>query len=210
MQKQKLSGAPVTMHKQGQKTDSAVLQEIQNHSGTTISEIAQTLHWSNGKVDGSINRLLASNTITVKHYLQRGQLLKKVYPKNHETKPKKEIEIPINIIDPNFWGNSVLVYALSRSTIGVAPKEVEEWNEKALFKDDVVTKRKEGKIVVKIPEKLEVFYQTGNSEISVAAVGNLVLVTFESILPINAPSTASETEPLISADFAGKKKMAAC
>ena len=80
----RLSGAPIVMHKKGQSTDAAVLEQIINEPGITISEIAQNLACTNGKVDGSVNRLTAEGKASIKHNLKRGMLIKTVYPKDCE------------------------------------------------------------------------------------------------------------------------------
>jgi predicted transcriptional regulator len=55
----RLSGAPVVMHKKGRSTDAVVLEEIIKKPGIAIAEIAENLEWTNGKIDGSVNRLVA-------------------------------------------------------------------------------------------------------------------------------------------------------
>jgi hypothetical protein len=197
----KLSGAPTTMHKQGQITDSIVLKEIMKKPGVTVSEIAETLRWSNGKTDGSINRLLLNKKIIIKHYLQRGMLLKRVYPENYLSRPKNIVELPTKIIDQKLWNKSAFVYALSRSTIGFAPEEIEEWNEKALFKDHVDFQKNKDNIQVMIPNNLEMFYQLENSDMSISTIGNLALVTVESVLPVSLPPAYPEQRPIARLEF---------
>lgn len=192
----KLSGAPVVMHKKGQITDSIVLREIMEKPGMTVSEIAEKLHWSNGRTDGSINRLILTKKIAVKHYLQRGTLKKRAYPENYKATPKNVVDLPVKIIDQKLWNKSAFVYALSRSTLGFAPKEIEEWNKKALFKDHISFQKNRDNIHIKIPENLETFYQLENSDMSLSTIGSLALVTVESVLPVSLPPTHPEQSPI--------------
>lgn len=184
--KRKMSGAPVAMHIKGELTDSAVLQEVMKRPGSSISEIAERLGWTNGRVDGSVNRLVLKKKVTVKHCVKRGILVKKVYPSEYFKAPEV-IEIPKEMVSYSSWENSAVVYALSRSTIGVSHKEIAEWNKKALFKEAVPIEADDEKIILKLPEKFTDFYQLSNSDISLSAVGNCVLISVESILPVKLP-----------------------
>lgn len=188
----RLFGAPIAMRKRGEITDSIVLEEIMRKPGATISEVAEALGWSNGKVDGSVNRLLSRGKVSVKHFLQRGMLVKRVYPSEYPVKPHNVLEIPKKIVDYSQWKDTARVYALSRSIIGIAPKEVDEWESKSIFKDYANLQKNEGSIVFALPERFSDFYQLENSEISLSIVGNLVLATVESVLPVKLPPTYPE------------------
>lgn len=183
----KVSGAPVTMRKLGEATDAAVLKIAAKNPGITVFEIAQILGWSNGKVDGSINRLLQNSKVTVKHQLQRGMLLKKIYLPSFSAKPSNIIKIPNELLDCSSWTKPAYVYALSRSTLGISSEENEEWKAKALLAKSANVKNVEGGAIVTLPEQLADFYQLGNSETILSAVGNIVLVTIETVLPVNLP-----------------------
>jgi hypothetical protein len=169
-----------------------VLEKIMKKPGVTVSEIAESLGWSNGKVDGSVNRLLSKGKVLVKHYLQRGMLVKRVYPSEYPVKPRDTLEIPEKMVDRSLWRDVAVVYALSRSTIGIAPKEVEEWERKAFFKDCADIKREKENIIVALPGRFYDFYQLENSEMSLSIVGNFVLATVESVLPVTLPPTYPE------------------
>ncbi len=197
----RLSGAPITMHKRGQITDSFIIKVVNEKPGVTVSEIAELLNWSNGKTDGSINRLLSKKKITIKHYLKRGMLVKKVYPINHVEKPKNVIEVSLKTIDAAVWEKSVFVYALSRSTIGLSPTEISEWDEKALFKECVNFTKNKDSINIRLPDKIEMFYQLENSDVSLSTIGNLVLITIESVLPVNLPPKNSEEHSINNLGF---------
>lgn len=71
-----------------------------------------------------------------------------------------------------------------RSTIGIAPHEVGEWGLKAFSAEHVSVEKRPKGVTLKLPEKLAGFYQLDNSEISLSAVGDLVFVTVETVLPV--------------------------
>ena len=180
------------MHKKGRSTDAAVLEEIMKKSGIAIAEIAENLEWTNGKVDGSVNRLVAEGKASVKHNLKRGMLVKTVYPTDFDKKQDNLVQIPAELVNCDLWREKAFVYALSRSTIGISPHEVGEWSVKAFSAEYVsVEKRLEG-VTLKLPERLAEFYQLDNSEISFSAVGDLVFVTVETVLPVKFPPQSAE------------------
>lgn len=187
MKENRLYGAPVAMHQKGETTDTAILGEITKKPGITVSEIAKNLAWSNGKVDGSVNRLALEGRAKIKHCLKRGVLVKMVYPAEFARRPRNLIEIPREMVDYDLWKENVVVYSLSRSTIGIARQEVPEWDERAFTKQKVPIEKNGGSIILKMPRKLSSFYQFDNSEIGLSTIGDFVLVTVESILPVKLP-----------------------
>ena len=189
MKKSRLHGAPIVMHQKGETTDAAILGEVIKKPGITVSEIVRNLEWSNGKIDGGVNRLVSEEKVKVKHCLKRGMLVKMVYPADFDRKPRNLIEIPREMIDYDLWKENAVLYSLSRSTIGIARREVQEWTEKAFSKQTVPIEKNGGSVILKIPRKLSSFYQFDNSEIGLSAVGDFVLVTVESILPVRLPVT---------------------
>jgi hypothetical protein len=175
------------MHVKGELTDSIVLEEIVKKPGLTVSEIADRLALTNGKVDGSVNRLVLKGKASVKHCLRRGMLVKMVFPSEYSAKAPEVVEIPKGMVDDEVWQDSAIVYALSRSTIGISHKEIAEWDEEAFFKGRVSIEASDENIVLKLPDKFARFYQLENSDISLSTIGNCVLVSVESILPVKLP-----------------------
>jgi hypothetical protein len=192
MKENTIFGAPITMHRQGKLTDAIILEEILKKPGITISEIAHNLGWTNGKVDGSVNRLVSEGKISVKHCLKRGMLVKMTYPAELPRIPRNVIEITKEMIDYDSWKEKAIVYSLSRSTVGIARREVKEWNDRALFKESISLKKNGESIIIKLPEKLSDFYQLDNSDISLSTIEDLILVTIESILPVKLPAEYPE------------------
>lgn len=186
-----LSGAPITMRKLGKSTDATILKKIIGCPGITVSTIAEVLKWSNGRVDGSINRLILGDLVEVKHLLQRGMLVKKIYPKDYSAKPQNIVEIPKEMMDTPL-GKFMFVYALSRSTIGMSPEENEEWDGSALSREKVNISKEHNSISITLSERLSNFYQLENSEKSLSTVGNIAMVTVETVLPVRLPATYPE------------------
>jgi hypothetical protein len=187
-----LSGAPIVMHKKGRLTDVAVLKEIMIKPGIAIAEIAENLEWTNGKVDGSVNRLIVEGKASVKHNLKKGMLVKTVYPVDFDKKQNNIVRIPTELVSCDLWREKAFVYALSRSTIGVAPHEVGEWGVKAFSVDCVSVEKRFEVVILKLPERLAGFYQLENSEISLSAVGDLVFITVETVLPVKFTAQSVE------------------
>lgn len=192
MKENRIFGAPITMHRQGELTDAIILEEIMRKPGITVSELAHSLGWTNGKVDGSVNRLASEGKISVKHCLKRGMLVKMTYLAELPRIPRNVIEIPKEMIDYDSWKEKAVVYSLSRSTVGIARREVEEWDDRALFKGSVSLKKNGESAIVELPEKLSNFYQLDNSDMSLSTIGDLVLVTIESVLPVRLPAEYPE------------------
>lgn len=185
------------MHKKGQSTDAAVLEQVMTKPGITISEIAQTLSCTNGKVDGSVNRLTVEGKVSIKHNLKKGMLIKTVYPSDFEKRAANQIEIPREMANLDLWKEKAFVYALSRSTIGIAHQEINEWSAKAFLKETTAIRKSSENIVLKIPERLADFYQLANSEISLSVIGDFIFVTVESILPVKVSASRSEEKHAI-------------
>jgi predicted transcriptional regulator len=184
----KLTGAPVAMRNKGLETDDLVLQIILEKSGSTVHEIADYLGWTNGKVDGSINRLLRKGKVRVEHVIRRRTLIKKVYPAEKKTRPPEVIEIPKEEIAEDIWKDEVYLYSLSRSSIAISAAKSDEWEERAFWKGSVKVEEENGKLLVQLPEKLASFYRLENSEISLSTNDDFALVTVEStIVPVQLP-----------------------
>ena len=183
-------GAPVIMQQRGRRTDTIVIHRILQKPGSTVHEIAEDLGWTNGRVDGSVNRLLKERKIRVQHCIRRGTLVKKVYPMEEEVRTPNTIEIPKEMIAEGMWKDRVRIYSLSRSSIAISATEVEEWEKKAFWKGDIPVKEDDKKLIVKLPDHLSDFYRLENSETSLSTSDEFALVTVEStIVPVELPPT---------------------
>jgi len=183
-----VAGAPLAMRKRGEKTDALVLREVELRPGSTVHDIAVRLDWTNGRVDGSVNRLISQGKVKVRHIFRKGTLVKEVYPKEHIPKPRDVVKIPRNMIDDDMWNERVEVYALSRSTIGISPRRVEEWDKRAFRREQISIRKSAEALEIKLPSSISDFYQLDNSETSLSTTGDLALVTIESTtLPVALP-----------------------
>lgn len=183
-------GAPTVMRQRGIDTDYVVMQRILEKSGSTVHEIARDLGWTNGRVDGSVNRLLKEGKIKVQHCIRRGMLVKKMYPAEKEARGPNVVEISKEMIDEGLWKDTVRVYALSRSSIAISTTKIEEWEKKAFWKGDIRIEDCEKELIVKLPDHLSDFYRLENSETSLSTSDEFALVTVEStIIPVEVPGT---------------------
>lgn len=182
-------GAPVVMRQRGRRTDTIIMQRILEKPGSTVREIAKDLGWTNGRVDGSVNRLLNEGKVRVQHCIRRGMLVKKIYPRE-ETRTPNVIEIPKEMIAEDIWKDTVRVYSLSRSSIAISATKNEEWEKKAFWKGDIAIEDYGKKLIVRLPDHLSDFYRLENSEISLSTSDEFALVTVEStIVPVELPPT---------------------
>jgi predicted transcriptional regulator len=190
MSRSRVAGAPLAMRKRGETTDALVLRKVELRPGSSVHDIAERLDWTNGRVDGSVNRLISQGKVRVRHVLRKGTLVKEVYPKEYVSKPHDVVEIPRNMIADDLWKETVEVYALSRTTIAISPDKVEEWDKRAFRQEQVSIQKSDKALEIRLPGSIADFYQLENSEISLSTVGNLALVTVESTLvPVALPAT---------------------
>jgi len=181
-------GAPEFMKRMGEETDSNIFEEVKKRPGSTVREIAESLEWTNGKVDGSVNRLVSKGELKVQHCVRRGVLVKKVFLADYSVK-LGVFEIPKKMIDESLWKKSATVYALSRTTIGFSPTKMEDWEKLAVKKQEVPINRDVDSLVIELPPFFINFYQLENSETTLSTVGDSGLITVESTVPVELPQT---------------------
>lgn len=190
LEKELPKGAPMAMRREGRRTDAVVMERILTQPGSTVHDIANDFGWTNGRVDGSINRLFKDGKVRVQHCIRRGILVKKVYPTEEEARTPNMIEIPKEMIAYDIWKDRVRVYSLSRSSIAISATEIEEWEKKAFWKGDVPVEEHEKKLTIRLPDHLSDFYRLENSETSISTSDKFALVTVEStIVPVELPPT---------------------
>jgi hypothetical protein len=182
-------GAPRFMKRKGEMTDARVFEEVKKRPESTIREIAESLGWTNGRVDASVNRLVTKGKLRAQHYFRRGVLVKKVFPQDYST-VTGVIEIPKEMTDESLWEETAYVYALSRTTIGLSPNKRKDWEQLAVKKNMVPITKNVNDLVIRLPPFFIDFYQLENSETRLSTVGNSALVTVEPIiLPVELPQT---------------------
>ncbi len=171
----------------GEATDNQLLKAIKENPGWTPYYLAQELEWQVGRVDGSLRRLQKQGKVYVKRVLKHGRVVKKIYPSEYQTKHPSAVEIPMRMLgNPAAWlQKEVVVYALSRSSIGLTPNPIESWEHKAWRKFNVRAERVGGIIQLRLPEEVVEFYGLWNSEIGLSTSGNEALLTVEAtIIPL--------------------------
>jgi hypothetical protein len=169
----------------GTSTDMRVLEAIRESPGISMYNIAKALQFAPGRVDGSVNRLQNRNEIDTQYTLRDGRIVKELYPKGFVQESKPEVKIDTDLLDsPDDWKEKAFVYALDRMTIGISPFESHEWNPKAFAKEIVDVNKSSDSVLVKIPQRLAEFYVWNNSDSEVSVVGNDVLVTLKTTIPI--------------------------
>jgi hypothetical protein len=193
MKKSNLAGAPQHMLEKGRETDNAVLKVVRGHPGLGISDIAKKLGWTNGRVDGSVNRLISEEKVKVMHFSRKGILIKKVFPIGFESKSYKAFEIPKDLIINEMWRKEIFAYAVSRSTIGLSPIPRKEWA-LAPIKDRLKVQLKEDTLQIDLPDAFVDFYKLNNSETSLSIMGDLAMITVEAtVIPVDVPQISPET-----------------
>jgi len=177
----------------GKITDNEVLTYVKAHPGATIGQIARCLGISNGRADGSVNRLAEKRLVDVRHFLRRGMLIKKVYLLGQAIQRPEIVEISPELVDVRNWGDTVKVYALSRSAIGISPQEDLEWERVSLYKEEVRLNKVDSNVILKLPERLVEFYELPNSEVDVSGIGDKAMISIQStIIPVEIPTSKPE------------------
>lgn len=169
----------------GMSTDMRVLEAIRQSPGISMYHVAKVLQYALGRVDGSVNRLQNREEIDTRYILRDGRIVKELYPKGFVQESKPEIKIDSDLLDsPDDWREQAFVYALDRMTIGITPLESHEWSSKAFAKEIVGVSKSSGFFLVNIPPRLEEFYVWNNSDSEISVVGNDVLVTLKTRIPV--------------------------
>jgi len=94
----------------------------------------------------------------------------------------KTLEIPEEIFHPS--NDAIHLYALTSVSIGMASHPVEEWEKRAILKEEVRWDKTGATIEVVIPEKIRKFYNMDLSKLDVTGVPEkdlvIVIVDFAS------------------------------
>lgn len=176
----------------GSATDSAVFGVVRQRPGISAYEISKLLLFNPGRVDGSVSRLQASGDVVTRYVLREGRLTKEIYPRDFLPEKQHEINIDPDLLDsPERWSSKANVYALDRTTIGISPVDVDEWNSKALAKERTGISRKNGNLTVALSKRLLDFYMWENSSHEVSVIGDKALVTLKTMIPIQGPNELS-------------------
>ena len=159
------------------ETDEELIDFVERYSGLSIYEIKKKLGWSAGRVDGSVNRLIKAKKIFIKVVERNGRRVKLVYPSDQ--RPSDLISIPEKKLERGnpLWGREATFYALDLFTIGVAGRNIEEWNQISVFSESVPLTHEGGMVSFKIPEKFYTFYQLHQKHSVLTINSNNLLIT---------------------------------
>jgi mannose-6-phosphate isomerase-like protein (cupin superfamily) len=69
------------------------------------------------------------------------------------------VKIPTDEIGAKGFGRHVYVYAMDRSTIGISPVLMEEWNKACLLRMNCEYEKQDGAIVAKLPQRMVQWYK---------------------------------------------------
>jgi len=69
------------------------------------------------------------------------------------------VKIPAEEIGANGFGRHIYVYAMDRSTIGISPLLMEEWNKGSLLRMNCEFEQQDGAIIAKLPLRMAQWYR---------------------------------------------------
>jgi hypothetical protein len=168
-----------TRNKRGVDSEKVLVEFVREYPGLSQYEIARRLKWKMGHVDGTIRRLLASKKVIIKVLERNGRKLNLIYPRDEE-KPMNVVEVPMDLLKVGnpLWDREAFIYALDSSTIGISGHPIEDWNRESCFSSKIRVRRgKDGKILLKIPEKIVKFYNLERKHFMVGINGDNILVS---------------------------------
>ncbi len=185
----------------GSETDATILEKIRENPGLSTYQLAKILGSTIGKIDGSIDRLLTRGEVEERPVLRGGRLMKQVYPKGFVRKQERSVKLDGEFPQFGDKKNKVFIYALDRVTLGISASKLEDWKDKSLVNEEVELEKRRDETVVKIPSKLADFYLWENSSSDLTAVGDRILLTVRTELPIEKTAFQERTGPKQFNDF---------
>ena len=69
------------------------------------------------------------------------------------------VKIPADEIGAKGFGRHIYVYAMDRSTIGISPLLMEEWNKACLLRMNCEYEKQDGVIIAKLPQRMTQWYK---------------------------------------------------
>ncbi|MBI2938397.1 MAG: hypothetical protein HYY22_09335 [Thaumarchaeota archaeon] len=192
---ERIRAATAARLQMGLNTDSVILNKIKENPGISTYHIAKILHFSIGRVDGSISRLQERKEINLQYVLREGRMIKEIYPKGFTQQEAEVVRFDKELLEsPDKWKKKAYIYALDRITLGIAPTKSDEWEMKALAKEDVEVQESKDQLLIRIPPRLADFYIWKNSTSDLAIIGDLALLTLKTSIPIHTPAKDERAE----------------
>jgi len=156
-----------------------LLTTIRKEPGLSLYELGQVMRWSNGKVDGSLRRLLNERKIVINAIERNGRPVHLAYPK--QRLPYNIVEIPkslLNLGNPT-WKDVAFFYALDNLSLGITGKRFPDWERVSSFSGKAKLLNKKDRFVVTIPEKFANFYRLSEKHLTKSIADNNVLLTID-------------------------------
>ena len=69
------------------------------------------------------------------------------------------VKIPVDEIGAKGFGRHIYVYAMDRSTIGISPLLMEEWNKGSLLRMNCEYEKQDNAIIAKLPQRMKQWYK---------------------------------------------------
>jgi len=157
--------------------DHMLLTTIRKEPGLSLYELGQVMRWSNGKVDGSLRRLLNERKIVINAIERNGRPVHLVYPKRRL--PYNMVEIPKSLLklgNPT-WKDAAFFYALDNLSFGITGRRFVDWERVSSFTEKVKLLNEKDRLVVTIPEKFVNFYRLSEKRLTKSIADNNVLLT---------------------------------
>ena len=159
--------------------DQTLLRTVKQAPGLSLYELGKLLDWSNGKVDGSLRRLINSKRILVNVVQRSGRNVNLVYLRT--MRPHDIIDVPKSLLrlgNPT-WKDNGFIYALDSTTIGITGTPNSEWGDLACFRERVKLTNEQNRFTIKLPKRFVDFYHLGDKHITKTVNANNVLLTID-------------------------------
>ncbi len=170
--------------------DKSLMRTVRHAPGLSLYEISKILHWSNGKVDGSLRRLINSRKVLVSAVERDGRRVNLVYPR--PTRPHDVVEIPISLLKLGnpLWKDDAFIYALDSTTVGITGTCNPEWEKLACFAKKVKLTPEKERFLIKLPRQFMDFYHLESKHVTRTVNSNNVLLTIDGQLITSKPYPA--------------------
>ena len=153
------------------------MSTIRKAPGLSLYELGQVMKWSNGKVDGSLRRLLNERKVVISAIERNGRPVHLVYPKHRLD--YNIVEIPKSLLKTGnpTWKDAAFFYALDNLSFGITGKRFPDWEQVSSFSEKVKLLNEKDRLVVTIPEKFTNFYHLSEKRVTKSIADNNVLLT---------------------------------
>jgi len=158
-------------------TDAKVERTVVKFPGLSLYQLSRRTHWSLGKIDGAVSRLVNAKRLFVVMGEQNGRRQSQIFPT--EYRPTTKVSVPCHVLQAGnpTWKDLAHVYALDNNTIGISGKPLPYWAKEAKFTAKIPIKKTESHIEFVIPKDFVSFYQLETHFFTKAVSANNVLIS---------------------------------